>query len=154
MQRLILFDVDQTLLSTRGGDRKALNTAFREMYGIDNAFEGVGFGGRMDLSIMAEVYRISGVPEGDRRVDEFKGRYFEHLTEILPKWDSGIVYPGVRELLGGLGVGVRCADGAGDRKLSRGGIYQSCRDTGWTVLRGGRDSGETTRSALQWSPTP
>ena len=80
MQRLILFDVDQTLLSTRGGDRKALNTAFREMYGIDNAFEGVGFGGRMDLSIMAEVYRISGVPEGDRRLDEFKARYFEHLN--------------------------------------------------------------------------
>ena len=102
MQRLILFDVDQTLLSTRGGDRKALNTAFREMYGIHNAFEGVGFGGRMDLSIMAEVYRISGVPEGDRRFDECKVLYFKHLTEILPKWDSGIVYPGVRELLGAL----------------------------------------------------
>lgn len=99
MQRLILFDVDQTLLSTRGGDRKALNTAFREMYGIDDAFEGVGFGGRMDLSIMAEVYRISGVPEGDRRLDEFKGQYFEHLKEVLSKWENGIVYPGVGELL-------------------------------------------------------
>ena len=102
MQRLILFDVDQTLLSARGGDRKALNAAFSDLYGIEDAFEGVGFGGRMDLSIMAEVYRIRGVPEGDRRLDEFKVRYFEHLTAILPEWDEGIVHPGVRELLGAL----------------------------------------------------
>ena len=99
MQRLILFDVDQTLLSTRGGDRKALNTAFSEMHGIENAFEGVGFGGRMDLSIMAEVYRINSVSEGDRRLDEFKSTYFELLAEVLPDWNEGIVYPGVRELL-------------------------------------------------------
>ena len=102
MQRLILFDVDQTLLSTRGGDRKALNTAFSELYGIEDAFEGVGFGGRMDLSIMAEVYRINNVAEGDRRLEDFKAIYFEHLARILPEWDSGIVYPGVRELLGTL----------------------------------------------------
>lgn len=99
MQRLILFDVDQTLLSTRGGDRKALNTAFGELYGIEDAFDGVGFGGRMDLSIMAEVYRINDVAEGDKRLGEFKIRYFGHLARILPDWDSGIVYPGVRELL-------------------------------------------------------
>ena len=99
MQRLIIFDVDQTLLSTRGGDRKALNTAFRELYGIDDAFEGVGFGGRMDLSIMAEVYRINEVAEGDRSLDEFKPRYFKHLARILPEWQDGIVCPGVRELL-------------------------------------------------------
>ena len=99
MQRLILFDVDQTLLSTRGGDRKALNTAFSELYGMEDAFAGVGFGGRMDLSIMAEVYRINNVPEGNRRLDDFKVIYFGHLARILPEWDNGIVYPGVRELL-------------------------------------------------------
>ena len=98
-QRLILFDVDQTLLSTRGGDRKALNTAFSELYGIEDAFKGVGFGGRMDLSIMAEVYRINNVPDGDRNMDEFKTIYFERLAQVLPVWDNGIVYPGVRELL-------------------------------------------------------
>ena len=98
-QRLILFDVDQTLLSTRGGDRKALNTAFSELYEIEDAFEGVGFGGRMDLSIMTEVYRINNVPDGDRNMDEFKTIYFERLAQVLPVWDNGIVYPGVRELL-------------------------------------------------------
>ena len=56
----------------------------------------------MDLSIMAEAYRINNVAEGDRRLEDFKAIYFEHLARILPEWDSGIVYPGVRELLGAL----------------------------------------------------
>ena len=107
----------------------------------------------MDLSIMAEVYRISGVPEGDRRLDEFKGRYFEHLTSILPRWDEGIIYPGVRKLLSALeseaGVQMGLATGnfreAAFIKLRRYGLDGSSRKAGL---------GETTHSARKWSPTP
>ena len=99
MHRLILFDVDQTLISTRGGDRKALNDTFRELHGIDDAFEGISFGGRMDLSIMGQVYLHWGVPEGDRCLGDFKARYFELLEQVLKDWEMGIVYPGIPELL-------------------------------------------------------
>ena len=99
MQRLILFDVDQTLISTRGGDRKALNDTFQELHGIDDAFEGISFGGRMDLSIMDQVYSHWGVAEGDRRLGDFKARYFELLDMVLKDWETGIVYPGIPELL-------------------------------------------------------
>ena len=99
MQRLILFDVDQTLISTRGGDRKALNDTFRELHGIDDAFEGISFGGRMDLSIMGQVYSHWEVAEGDRCIGDFKARYFELLEQVLKDWDMGIVYPGIPELL-------------------------------------------------------
>ena len=99
MQRLILFDVDQTLISTRGGDRKALNTTFQELHCIDDAFEGINFGGRMDLSIMDQVYSHWGVAEGDRSLGDFKARYFELLEKVLKDWEMGIVYPGIPELL-------------------------------------------------------
>ena len=102
MQRLILFDVDQTLISTRGGDRKALNTTFQELHCIDDAFEGINFGGRMDLSIMDQVYSHWGVAEGDRSLGDFKARYFELLELILKDWETGIVYPGIPELLSAL----------------------------------------------------
>ena len=102
MHRLILFDVDQTLISTRGGDRKALNSTFQELHGIDDAFEGMSFGGRMDLSIMDQVYSHWGVAEGDRRLGDFKVRYFELLELILKDWETGIVYPGIPELLSAL----------------------------------------------------
>ena len=99
MHRLILFDVDQTLISTRGGDRKALNDTFQELHGIDDAFEGISFGGRMDLSIMDQVYSHWGVAEGDRSLGDFKARYFELLELVLKDWEMGIVYPGIPELL-------------------------------------------------------
>ena len=99
MQRLILFDVDQTLISTRGGDRKALNDTFQELHGIADAFEGISFGGRMDLSIMDQVYSHWGVAEGDRCLSDFKARYFELLEQVLKDWEMGIVYPGIPELL-------------------------------------------------------
>ena len=103
MHRLILFDVDQTLISTRGGDRKALNTTFQELHCIDDAFEGMSFGGRMDLSIMDQVYSHWGVAEGERCLGDFKARYFELLELVLKDWEMGIVYPGIPELLSALG---------------------------------------------------
>ena len=103
MLRLILFDVDQTLISTRGGDRKALNDTFQELHGIDDAFEGISFGGRMDLSIMDQVYSHWGFAEGDRCLSDFKARYFELLEQVLKDWEMGIVYPGIPELLKALG---------------------------------------------------
>ena len=102
MHRLILFDVDQTLISTRGGDRKALNEAFQELHNIQDAFEGISFGGRMDLSIMDQVYSHWGVAEGDRCLGDFKVLYFELLELILKDWETGIVYPGIPELLSAL----------------------------------------------------
>ena len=54
-QRLILFDVDQTLVSLRGGSAKALNSAFEEIHGIPDAFSGMTFAGGLDLPLMKEM---------------------------------------------------------------------------------------------------
>ena len=67
MQRLVLFDIDQTLVSIGGGNRpqrQALNIAFKQVYGIPNAFESVAFTGGMDLPLMVEVYRKWGMMSG------------------------------------------------------------------------------------------
>ena len=95
MHRLILFDVDQTLISTRGGDRKALNEAtFQELHNIQDAFEGISFGGRMDLSIMDQVYSHWGVAEGDRCLGDFKVLYFELLEKDTEGLGDGYRVPG------------------------------------------------------------
>ena len=56
-QRLILFDVDQTLVSLPGGSAKAFSSAFEEVHGIPNAFLGMTFAGGLDLPLMNEMYR-------------------------------------------------------------------------------------------------
>ena len=54
-QILILFDLDQTLVSLRGGSAKALNSAFEEVHGIPDAFRGMTFTGGFDLPHVKEM---------------------------------------------------------------------------------------------------
>ena len=99
MVRLLLFDVDQTLLSTAGGDRLALNTAFKEMFGVEDGFEGIDFAGRMDLSIVGEAFAKWNVPNADEVMGRFKHAYVRNLESVLDAWTEGGDFPGVRTLL-------------------------------------------------------
>ena len=106
MQRLILFDIDNTLISINDGNRpqrQALNTAFEQVHGIANAFEEVAFTGGMDLPWMIEVYQRYGFMAGDSDsspdMSDFKVAYFRNLTRNLESWTAGTVCVGVSELL-------------------------------------------------------
>ena len=103
MQHLILFDVDQTLVSIRGGDVIALNAAFEQIHGITEAFREFTFAGGLDLPLMIEAYRkwgIMTVADGEAPdLSEFKSAYFEHLTRTLETWTEGMVCPGAPDLL-------------------------------------------------------
>ncbi len=106
MQRLVLFDIDQTLVSIGDGNRpqrQALNIAFEQVHGVPRAFEDVAFTGGMDLPLMVEVYRkwrlMSGVLEALPGLSDFKAAYFDLLTKILETWTGGEICRGVPELL-------------------------------------------------------
>jgi phosphoglycolate phosphatase-like HAD superfamily hydrolase len=114
MQRLVLFDIDQTLVSIGSGNlpqRQALNMAFEQVHGIPHAFEDVTFGGGMDLPLMVEVYRKWGLIadgfDGLPDIFAFKAAYFEHLTSLLEAWTAGMVCPGVPALLEALSAAPR-----------------------------------------------
>lgn len=101
MTRLLLFDVDQTLLSTAGGDRLALNTAFQEMFGVEDGFEGIDFAGRMDLSIVGDAFNKWSISNSSKSgtMARFKQSYVSYLESVLDGWTKGREYPGVRTLL-------------------------------------------------------
>src|SRR2546422_518884 len=70
--RLILFDIDNTLLYTGGAGVAAMNLAFREMFGgVDDGFGKANTSGRTDLYILSEMVRLGierfadGVSPGD-----------------------------------------------------------------------------------------
>ncbi len=111
MQRLVLFDIDQTLVSIGGANRpqrQALDIAFEQIYGVPNAFQDVAFTGGMDLPLMAEVYQkwgmITGALEDFPDMSDFKAAYFDHLTGLLETWNEGVVCPGVVDLLEALAL--------------------------------------------------
>jgi phosphoglycolate phosphatase len=115
MARLLLFDVDGTLLLTGGAGRRSLNRAFQQVFGVEKAFEGVRLAGRTDPSLLAEALLHAGVTTRDGDADRFRDAYLELLAAELGKspaeggdwsdWHSFKgVFPGVREVLDVLGT--------------------------------------------------
>lgn len=99
--KLVLFDIDGTLLLTDGAGRRAIHRALREVFGTTgpaNYF----FDGKTDPQIVRELMRLAG--HGDERIDTemeaLLDRYVECLREELS--DPGYqphTLPGVPALL-------------------------------------------------------
>jgi phosphoglycolate phosphatase-like HAD superfamily hydrolase len=103
MARLILFDIDLTLIHTKGAGRTAMDTAFERLYGVAKATAGVSFDGRTDWAIFSEVIERHGVADGaiERAVAEFSEAYLEEFPRFLVE-KGGEVLPGVPALLDAL----------------------------------------------------
>ena len=103
LQRLVLFDVDLTLIATTEGNLLSLNSAFEQVHVIPDAFNAVVFGGGLDLPLMTEMYKKWGLTKGNPDeppdLSEFKAVYFDHLERGLETWTDGYICPGAREVL-------------------------------------------------------
>ena len=99
MTRLLLFDIDNTLLYTGGAGVAAMNLAFQEMFGVTDGFAKANVSGRTDLYILSEGLRQHGINEGhDAHLDEFLQRYSSHLRHTLGERE-GHLMPGFPHLL-------------------------------------------------------
>lgn len=102
MPRVILFDIDNTLLYTRGAGSHAMNLAFNEMFGVTDGFARVEFSGRTDRWILQSGLDEHGIEGGfDRHFDAFTKRYYELLPDSIAGRD-GYLMPGFPELLAAL----------------------------------------------------
>ena len=99
MPKLVLFDIDNTLLWSGGAGGKAMNLAFRDLFGIDDGFARVEFSGRTDRSIFAEGLRLHRI-QGDEDVllQQFMEQYFSLLPTALSE-TTGRLMPGFPQLL-------------------------------------------------------
>jgi phosphoglycolate phosphatase-like HAD superfamily hydrolase len=102
MRRLILFDIDGTLVRGRAA-RHAFEIALRAAYGTAGAIDTHDFSGKTDPQIARELLTAAGVE--DARVDaglpRLWERYLSELEARLPG-EPYRVLPGVRELLDAL----------------------------------------------------
>jgi phosphoglycolate phosphatase len=102
MDVCILFDVDGTLIDAGRAGSKAMAAAFLELYGIENAFEGVVFNGMTDAWIIDQAAELRGLPPfsengGDR--ERFYSVYLEQLHRQVYGPAESRVYPGIHQLL-------------------------------------------------------
>jgi len=99
--RLILFDIDGTLLRDGMASKIAFARALRETYNATGPINGFKFAGMTDPECVTEIMRLAGIDEQTihLRRDECLRRYVELLRAEMPLHDDARLYPGVRELL-------------------------------------------------------
>jgi phosphoglycolate phosphatase-like HAD superfamily hydrolase len=102
--KVILFDIDGTILWTDGAGRRAVHRALEDVFGAPPP-EGHEFDGKTDPQIVRELMQLAGVAHDDidGRLEHALERYVELLhTELGDLERHDHVLPGIRELLDAL----------------------------------------------------
>ncbi len=100
--RLVLFDIDGTLLWSAGAGRSAIGRALMDEIGATGPIEGYRFDGKTDPQIVVELMSAAGHPdaESESRISAVCRRYLELLRVELSSRKTGIrLYPGIADLL-------------------------------------------------------
>jgi len=98
-KRLLLFDIDSTLINSGGAGLAALKLASQKRLGGDENLEGIEIAGRTDSGIVRQILAKHGIEPTNENVWAFLDVYVELLELQLPKC-HGHVLPGVKNLLG------------------------------------------------------
>jgi phosphoglycolate phosphatase-like HAD superfamily hydrolase len=95
--KLILWDIDGTLMHCGSDGRLALNRTFRERYGIEDAFDAAPIGGAMDSIVLRNILDTYQIKHDD--LDAVIDHYSDVLAEILAANSHKRVLPGIRSIL-------------------------------------------------------
>jgi phosphoglycolate phosphatase len=99
--KLMLFDVDGTLILSGGAGIRAMNLAFAELFGVESGLADVEVAGRIDTAILRAALAKHDIAcdSFPDVVEEFRDVYCRHLAQTLVESKDGRALPGVRELL-------------------------------------------------------
>ena len=105
--KLILFDIDGTLLDSGGAGGRALNAAFLELFDFAvktaaEPFAGISMGGKTDTEIIMEALEKHGI-EADGKMPLFMDSYIRHLKTYIDN-PGGRLKPGVKGALNALSL--------------------------------------------------
>ena len=104
MPKVLLFDIDGTLVLTGRAGVRAMNRACQEVIGHSNALDGVAVAGRTDWIILHDALRAIGHEMDEDLFARLRDAYVTLLREeiLLPGEGIKAVLPGVAGLLDAL----------------------------------------------------
>jgi phosphoglycolate phosphatase-like HAD superfamily hydrolase len=98
MVRLVLFDIDGTLVRTGGTGIKAFARTFATIFGVHEGIEKIRFAGRTDVSLVREMFTLSNIAHTEENFRRFFDTYVHWLDHLMRDCD-GDVCPGVMEFI-------------------------------------------------------
>ena len=98
MKKLILFDIDGTLIHTGGAGTISLDKAFYSLFGVRDAFRDVPMAGRTDRQIMKQGLQSHNLPLEDGNAEALTRSYLSHLKAEIQNPNRRF-QPGIQELL-------------------------------------------------------
>lgn len=118
-RRLILFDIDGTLITSGGAGENALMDAMRSLFGVEEDFRDITLAGATDVLIARALLEKHAIEASEENCVRLLDRYLEHLAERMP-CHRGFLLPGIVELLESLRLRNDVALGLLTGNLSRG----------------------------------
>lgn len=92
--KLLLFDIDGTILKTGGAGMRAMAQVAAEMFGDGFRWDGISPGGHLDPLIYAEAMQVNGIAHDDDTHVRFRTAYIArlaaelshspHIAEVMP----------------------------------------------------------------------
>ena len=83
MVKLVLFDIDGTLVRTGGAGIEAFRKVFATEFGVSDGFEQLKFAGRTDVALIREFFNYHKIPMTPENLERFLEHYVFLLDHIL-----------------------------------------------------------------------
>jgi phosphoglycolate phosphatase len=96
--RILLFDIDGTLIRSGGAGKMAMENGLRTAFGIHEILGHVPYSGRTDPGISRDLLRVHDIEPSLENVQRLKSAYLSHLPDALRNHE-GMVLPAVEETL-------------------------------------------------------
>jgi phosphoglycolate phosphatase-like HAD superfamily hydrolase len=135
--KLVLFDVDGTLLSASGAGRRAIQRALVDVYGTAGPIDSYDFHGKTDPQIVGDLLAAAGLPSAEvsARQADFFTYYLGCLEKEIGDGARVSLFPGVAALVETLAASDACVVGLLTGNVE-GGARIKLRSTGlWPRFR-------------------
>jgi phosphoglycolate phosphatase len=99
--KLLLFDIDQTLINTGGAGLRALDRACLKLFGLQNGMQGISPHGKTDPAIVREIFRekLGSSSPGASEIATVLEAYVSFLRQEVLESPTYCVLPGVVSVL-------------------------------------------------------